>query len=191
MHHQRNIGVGADVDHRFRIGHRRRKGLLADAGHAGRGGHLDQCAVAGRSRGDVDEVKLFVREQLGRVAVGAHDPEVAGRGRQTLLIPVAQRDDLRTGQLPPGLQMVLREKAAADQGSAFHGRCLWRSADAQRGLRVEKVQPCQAAGDTNRLIDGQVHPLAQHERDVLAGEAGHHMRFGAGELGDDDRGYRR
>ena len=91
--------------------------LLADRGHPVLGSEMDHLRMRRGSSGDVDEVKVFIREELGGVGVGP-PPEVAGGGFEALRIGVAHGDELDIGDLCPGMEMVLREEAGADDGEA-------------------------------------------------------------------------
>ena len=58
------------------------------------------------------------REHLRGVGVGAWDAEGLGRLAEALGIAVAEGDDLHALDALPGVQVVHREEAAADQGAA-------------------------------------------------------------------------
>jgi hypothetical protein len=114
VHHQRHAGPGAGLDHRPAVVDRRRERLLHDYRHALRGRELDQAAVARHGGDHVDEVGPLGREHRPRIGVPAGDAERVGRGRRLGCVEVADRGQLDVFDGAPGVQMVLREEAAAD-----------------------------------------------------------------------------
>ena len=83
--------------------------------------HLDQHPVGPHRRGDIDEVKLLARKEIGRIRVpGLNSKSVAIVG-QAGGISVADRHDPSPGNILPGMKMIGGKKATADESATqFH-----------------------------------------------------------------------
>ena len=118
VHHQRHARGGAGRDHRLAVGHGRPERLLHDGRDLLGRGQLDQRPVRGHRRRDVDEIGLLLAQHGGGVGVVTPGTELPGRALGLDGVDVAHRDQLDVGHRGPGVEMVLGEEAAADDGAA-------------------------------------------------------------------------
>ena len=130
--HQRRLEaevlVDGEEDVRLlrRAGHRHRvlpvggEGLLADRRDALRDRLADQRPVGVHARDDVEEVDLLACQHLVEIAIPMRHAEFARGGFGLGRVEVADGDELDAlgAEVLPGIEMIARKEAAADEGYA-------------------------------------------------------------------------